>query len=209
MRGVVTCRSSVFLLQLTVCAAVLAGCGQSKCDPGCSRERTEAGDGGSSRKDAGPMVDLDEPLPDAGVLPYACEAGVMDGVTKRYAALEPGGVIPIGGTGQAGLVARLALRCTPLADAPPLEMARVDLLLVNPFTGITAPRKSRPRNHDLFCDSDGVCELVPILVEISHLTDEVEALEGLPVRVDVRVQAIAGDEALLGHARSHGLFQRQ
>ena len=201
-------RVRAFLLQLTACASLLAGCdADSKCDPGCERARGEARerDGGG---DAGPKVDLNEPLPDAGALPYACEVGVMDGVTKQFAQLEPGGTIPIGGTGQAGLTARLALRCAPQTESAPLEMGNVDLLLVNPFTGIMAPRRSRPRNHDLVCDSDGVCDLVPILVEISHLTDKLPELEGLPVRVDMRVRAISGDDVLIGQARSHGVFQR-
>ena len=193
------------LLQLTVSAAALAACQDSKCDPGCAQPAPDAGD--EPPIDAAPMVQLDEPLPDAGSLPYGCEVGVMDGVSKQSAALSPGDDIPIGGTGQAGLTARLALRCTPLADSPPLEMASVDLLLINPFTAITAPRKPRPRGYDLVCDSDAVCDLVPILVEISHLA-KLPELEGLPVRVDVSVRAVADDSQLLGQARSHGVFRR-
>jgi hypothetical protein len=132
----------------------------------------------------------------------------MDGVNKRFAELEPGGPIPIGGTGQAGLTARLALRCTPLGESPPLEMASVDLLLINPFTAITAPRKPRPRNYDMVCAEDGVCDLVPILVEISHLAERVEDLEGLPIRVDVVVRDVVDPSVRLGQARSHGVFRR-
>jgi hypothetical protein len=201
------------LIQLTVCVLALAGCADSKCEPGCEKERdagdSDAAPGGPPHidKDAAPMEPLDEPPPDAGTLPYACEVGVMDGVTRQYATLLPGETIPIGGTGQAGLVARLALRCTPLADSPPLDMAEVDLLLVNPFTAITAPRKSRPRNYDLACGEDGACDVIPILVEISHLA-KLPELEGLPVRVDVIVRATLDDSMLRGPARSHGVFRR-
>ena len=195
------------LLQLTVSAAAPAACEHSKCEPGCAQPEPDAGDEPPIDRDAAPMVALDEPLPDAGSLPYGCEVGVMDGVSKQYATLSPGDDIPIGGTGQAGLTARLALRCTPLAGSPPLDMASVDLLLINPFTAITAPRTPRPRGYDLVCDSDGACDLVPILVEISHLA-KLPELEGLPVRVDVSVRAVADDSQLLGQARSHGVFRR-
>jgi hypothetical protein len=194
------------LLQLTA-AALLAGCESDSCGARCDAPERDAGSDASSGKDAGPMVALDEPLPDAGVLPYDCRVGVMDGLDKRFEELAAGGTIPIGGTGQAGLTARLALRCVPLADSPALDMASVDLLLVNPFTAITAPRKSRPRGYDMTCDADGVCDVVPILVEISHLA-KLPELEGLAVRVDVNVRPVTDATVLLGQARSHGVFQR-
>jgi hypothetical protein len=86
-------------------------------------------------------------------------------------------------------------------------MASIDLLLVNPFTAITAPRKSRPRGYDMVCDTDAVCDAVPLLVEISHLA-KLPELEGLPVRVDVKVRPVTDAAVLLGQARSHGVFQR-
>jgi hypothetical protein len=192
---------------LIAAAAVLAtGCDSDRCDARCDADERDAGKDGSG-EDAGPMVALDEPLPDAGMLPYDCRVGVMDGVNKQYAELDPGGTIPIGGTGQAGLTARLAVRCVPLGDSPALDMASVDLLLTNPFTAITAPRKSRPRGYDMTCDADGVCDVVPILVEISHLA-KLPELEGLAVRVDVKVRPVTDATLLLGQARGHGVFQR-
>lgn len=196
------------LLVVLSCAVAAGACGDD------DDALADAGDGkgGTGPQhvdlDATLMIDLEEPLPDAGTLPYDCRAGVMDSVDRNFLELEPGGIIPIGGTGQAGLVARLALRCTPNDEQPELDMASVDLLLINPFTGITAPRKPRPRGYDLTCRDDGGCEAVPILVEISHLA-KLPELEGLPVRVDIAVRPLADDTVLLGQARSHGVFQRQ
>jgi hypothetical protein len=168
-----------------------------------------AGSGGAPDVDldGGYQIDLEEPLADAGTLPYACVIGVMDGVEKRFAELEPGGAIPIGGTGQAGLTARLAVRCTPSGDQPMLDMASIDLLLTNPFTAITAPRVARPRGYNMTCGDDGACVAVPILVEISHLA-KLPQLEGLPIRVDLSVRSLA-DDTLLGIDRNHGVFERQ
>jgi hypothetical protein len=202
---------ALLAVQLLAGAAALAGCDSDSCDGKCATPERDAGDRPSdpdaAARDGGKMIALDEPLPDAGSLPYDCRVGVMDGVEKRYEELAPGGTIPIGGTGQAGLTARLALRCVPLDDSPALAMASIDLLLINPFTAVMAPRKSRPRGYDLVCDAEAVCDVVPILVEISHLT-KLPELEGLSVRVDVNVRPVTDAGVLLGQARSHGVFQR-
>jgi len=199
-------RRALFV-QLTVAALLLGGCDDAVEGTPSKRDGGAGSDGSEPERDAGPMVELDEPLPDAGSLPYDCSVGVMDGVEKRYRELAPGETIPIGGTGQAGLTARLALRCTPLGDSPALDMASIDLLLINPFTAITAPRKARARGYDMSCDDDGVCDAVPILVEISHLA-KLPELEGLTVRVDVEVRPVTDATVLLGQARSYGVFQR-
>ena len=87
-------------------------------------------------------------------------------------------------------------------------MASIDLLLTNPFTGITAPRMARPRGYGMSCDDANACVAVPILVEISHLA-KLPQLEGLPIRVDVSVRPVTGEDMLLGIDRNHGVFQRQ
>ena len=204
-------RARALQLTVTLLIALAAflpiGChGDDDDDP---HDAATGGSGGTPDidLDGGYKVDLEEPLADAGTLPYACTIGVMDGVEKRFAPLEPGGAIPIGGTGQAGLTARLAVRCTPSGDQPALDMASIDLLLTNPFTAITAPRMARPRGYNMTCDDDGACVAVPILVEISHLA-KLPQLEGLPVRVDVSVRSLA-DDTLLGIDRNHGVFERQ
>jgi hypothetical protein len=195
------------LLQLTVALLLVAGCDDEPERTPSTRDGSQEQDGSQPERDAGPLIALDEPLPDAGSLPYDCSVGVMDGVEKRYRELAPGETIPIGGTGQAGLTARLALRCSPLGDSPALDMASIDLLLINPFTAITAPRKARARGYDMICDDDDVCDAVPILVEISHLA-KLPELEGLTVRVDVTVRPVTDPTVLLGQARSYGVFQR-
>jgi len=158
--------------------------------------------------DAAQRVDLDEPL-DAGSLDYDCEIGVDVGGEDddRYGTLAPGGEIPITGSGQAGLVALLGLRCAAsdasVDEAPLAESAEVELVLTNPFTAITAPREPKPLPSPLYCAKEGGCEAVPIRIEISHLA-KLPQLEGLPVRVDARV--LSSDGELLGRARSHGVF---
>jgi hypothetical protein len=100
------------------------------------------------------------------------------------------------------------VRCTPNDEEPALDMASIDLLLTNPFTGITAPRMARPRGYGMSCDDANACVAVPILVEISHLA-KLPQLEGLPMRVDVSVRPVTGEDMLLGIDRNHGVFQRQ
>lgn len=153
--------------------------------------------------DGSVVVDPDEPL-DASGLRYDCVIGVADSSDDpAFRALEPGGAIPIGGQGQAGLVARMALRCAPASDVEPaLSEADVELVLTNVFTAVLAPREPEPMRSTLSCQEQS-CELAPITIEISHLA-KLPELEGLTVRVDLRVLSSLGE--LLGRARSHGVL---
>jgi hypothetical protein len=168
----------------------------------------ESGRGGGSRgPDAAVLIDVDEPLPlDAGSLRYACVIGVSEGAARgdggTYVALDPGGAIPMGGVGQAGLTAKLAYRCTPASDADPaLEEADVELILTNVFSAVTAPREPEPVPSSLSCE-DVRCDGA-VQVEITHLA-KLPELEGLKLRVDLRVQSADGE--LLGLDRSHGVL---
>ncbi len=155
---------------------------------------------------ASAAVDPEEPL-DVSDLPYRCEAGVVDAVTGlAYATLEPGGDIPIGGTGQAGLTARLALQLQAEPDEE-LPEVLVTLLLTNVLDGTDGDSKLADTPQRLACQ-DGTCELAPVLVEISHLA-KLPELEDLVVRVDATVRDAGDADRVLCRARNHGVLVRQ
>jgi hypothetical protein len=165
-----------------------------------------AADGAASPAltDGGFVVDPEEPLDTSGE-PYACSAGVLDVTTGvDFAELEPGGGIPIGGTGQAGLTARMALRMQ--ADSDPGE-TMVELILTNVLDGTQGESVLADRPVVLDCGADGFCYVVPVLVEISHLA-KLPELEGLPIRVDVTVREAGDSERVLCRARNHGVLER-
>ncbi len=94
-------------------------------------------------------------------------------------------VIPIGGIGQAGLTARLALRTW---SEEPVRDAYVRITLVN----FSDPERDPAPNNGpgvvrrFDCREDGWCYLVPILVEISHL-NRLPELEGTVVTFSAEV----------------------
>jgi hypothetical protein len=185
--------------------------GASACFGGTTGDAIDAGhDGGrEGHSDAAP-----EPMPrppfDAGNAPYEVELGTpgADG-GSGFHALSEGGGIPIGGTGQAGLTARLALRLR-VADAPdggaPLERALVHLSLFNAFTGVEAPSKPWDVPDELICDGD-VCDQPLVLVEISHLA-KLPELPGLPVWIEVSVLDADDETRVLARANGSGVLER-
>jgi hypothetical protein len=158
-----------------------------------------------SQPDAGPMLDLEESV-DASGLSYDCVIGSDaqrdPNEGPMFVALEPGGPIPIGGVGQAGLTAKLALRCTPASvHVQVLADAEVEMVLTNAFTLVVAPREPEPKAAELECN-DTVCDAA-VAIEISHLA-KLPELEGLKVRADLRV--LSTDGRLLGRDRTHGVL---
>jgi hypothetical protein len=95
--------------------------------------------------------------------------------------------VPIGGIGQAGLTARLALRTK---SEEPVRDAYVRITLVN-FSDPErdpAPNNGPGVERRFDCREDGWCYLVPILIEISHL-NRLPALEGTVVTFSAEVDS--------------------
>ena len=154
-----------------------------------------------------------EPFPDAGATPYACEVGVSDergdwAPLTASAGVSIGGSVPIGGTGQAGLVAWLALRIAGIDPADAVFHAIVQMVLVNTATGVTADNKQWLDPRTFECHGDGTCDRATVLVEISHLA-KLPELEG--TTVDVRARALDADDPtrVLCQASDVGVLARR
>jgi len=107
-------------------------------------------------------------------------SGGADGLD--FERLEPGGPVPLYTFGQGGTHALLAVRCQGFGDR-----AFVGLTITDPASGraVTAPAGQSPRL--LACQSDDICELLPLLVMTGGLVPPGEDREGL--RVVVRAEA--------------------
>jgi len=159
-------------------------------------------DGTSADDDGGaPASQCKPPVLEGKVWPHSIEIGVVDASGLGFAPLEPGGTIPIGGTGQAGLTAWMALR----ADNT-LQRAIVELTLTNVETGEPAPSKPWGKPQDFSCTKEA-CVLAPVFVEISHLT-KLPQLEGLCVTASAAV-VDPDDQRVLARDATSGRFARQ
>lgn len=184
----------------TATLLVLAACDAGAVPPAPSdSSQPPSGDGSV-------IVELDEPF-DASGLRQHCAIGSDAGSEldePSYVLLEPGGPIPIGGVGQAGLTAKLAFRCTPASeDERSLADVKVyaELILTNAFTKVVAPREPEPVGVSIACLGETCDGAFPI--EISHLA-KLPELEGLKVRADLRVLSSEGE--LVGRDRTHGVL---
>ncbi|MDH5672180.1 MAG: hypothetical protein OEZ06_08525 [Myxococcales bacterium] len=149
-----------------------------------------------------------EPPPLMAEGDYDCLVGIADPLTTiDYQPLEAGGPIPIGGTGQAGLTAKLALRISHPEGQVALEAAIIDLVLTHIDNGATAPSKPWQTPVRLFCLDDGSCFRAPIEVEITHLT-KLPELEGSRVIVDARVYDADDPTRVLCNARGSGVLEQ-
>lgn len=158
--------------------------------------------------DAGPLDVSDFAPLDGSGQNYTCEIGVADPEDEtRYLELAPGGEIPIGGSGQAGLTARMAVRVVPLDGAPALDRAYVELRLTNLDSGVIADSKPRREVVELSCGSDGICDRAPVYIEISHVA-KLPELEGLAVGIVGDVRSADDAEVTLARARTYGVLQR-
>ncbi len=176
---------------------------------------TEATDGGEETTEGGPQeTDVPEvactetpqgaePLPSASG-PLEVELGARDSETGiDFLPLDENCSIPIGGLGQAGLTARLALRTR---SDEPLRDAYAVVTLVNFADPEREPAPNNgpgvPRRFD--CRQDGWCYLVPLLIEISHL-NRLPDLEGTVVTFSAEVTSV-DDSAISGSSFGWGRF---
>lgn len=133
------------------------------------------------------------------------EIGVADfDDTFGFGDFQAGEGIPIGGIGQAGLTARLAVRIRDSAEWD-LSEGFVRMELVNVAD---ANREPGIREFDvadeLRCE-DGWCYPTPIRVEISHM-NKLPELEGTLVSIAASFVATA-DDSLTGSVFSYGYFE--
>jgi hypothetical protein len=203
------------VVRLLLASALLGGCGVGDPDAGPqdppAADMVDAGPSPSlpdtGPRDAGlPWPDV-APLPDEDT-PYDVEIGITDPDTGAdYLPLSPGGDIPIGGVGQAGLTARLAVRVNLPAEEAALPEATIDLVVTNVESGVTGENRTFGAPMALRCDDDGACDAAPVLVEITHLA-KLPELEGLRVQVDVVVRGADGGEPVLARDRRRGVLQQ-
>jgi hypothetical protein len=158
-----------------------------------------------------------ETLPDScleappGVDPFAggqrdleVEVGARDPETGiDFLPFGSGCGIPIGGVGQAGLTARLAVRVRGRDE--PVQRAKVQVTLINYQDPDRDPAPSNGRDVvvTLNCQDDGWCYQVPLLVEISHLA-RLPELEGTLVTFEARVEQES--TGLVGEQQGWGMF---
>lgn len=119
------------------------------------------------------------------------DIGLTSGVDGLdFAALEPGGEVPLYTFGQGGTHALLAVRCSGLG-----KRAFVDVSITNLGTGdeVTAGSTESPRL--LLCRDERVCDLLPLLVMTGGLVDPGTERNGLPVRVKADARNLAGAAA--------------
>ncbi len=176
---------------------------------------TEATDGGEETTESGPQeTDVPdvtcgetpegaEPLPGASG-PLQVELGARDPETGiDFLPLGENCSIPIGGLGQAGLTARLALRTR---SDEPVRDAYAVVTLVNFADPEREPAPNNgpgvPRRFD--CRQDGWCYLVPLLIEISHL-NRLPDLEGTVVTFSAEVTSV-DDSTMSGSSYGWGRF---
>lgn len=167
---------------------------------------TDAGRADASVADSGRVTDR-APFPDAGPTPYRCEIGISD-ARGDWAPLAPGGGIPIGGSGQAGLTAQLALRVSDLDPAEAALSAVIQLVLENVATGVTADSSPWELAVNFECAGAGSCDRAPVLVEVSHLA-KLPELEGTEVDVRARVLDEVDPSAVFCQASRRGVLQRR
>lgn len=135
---------------------------------------------------------------------FVVEIGVPDAETESaYFPFTSDCIVPIAGVGQAGLLARLAVRTT--AD---LSEALVELRITNPADTERIPGVNNDAEtlRALGCADDGYCYAVPIRVEITHL-NRLPELEGTLVALDAHVTDPDSDD--FGTAHAWGVFERR
>lgn len=192
------------LLSAIACSSVLAGCGDSAAPETLDASAPRSGDAG--HVDAGRVTDR-APFPDAGATPFTCTLGVADDV-GAWAPLAPGGEVPIGGSGQAGLTAQLAVRIEGDEITGNAWSAVLRLVLENVATGVTADAKPWDLAVTFECAEGGICDRAPVLVEVSHLA-KLPELEGTSVEVRVQVVDADAPARVLCQASERGVLARR
>jgi hypothetical protein len=108
-----------------------------------------------------------------------------------FVRLEEGDTIQLQSFGQGGTHALLAVRCIGLGTG----RYYVTVWMENLETGfqVSVPPPARPR--PLACHSDGVCDLVPLLVMTGGLAEAGADLDGTEVEVTAECRNEDGEEA--------------
>jgi hypothetical protein len=120
----------------------------------------------------------DEPSPDG---PIAVDVGLPAGADGlEFVRLEPGGSVPLQTFGQGGTHALLAVRTTGLG-----HRAFIGVSIENVATGDTVSAPAGPSPRLLLCRTEGVCDLLPLLVMTGGLVPPGSDRNGLVVRIHV------------------------
>jgi hypothetical protein len=133
-----------------------------------------SGDGGG--------VPSDEIWADVGL------PGGTDGL--EFVQLEPGGSVPLQTFGQGGTHALLAVRTNGLGNR-----AFIGVSIENIATGDTVSAPAGPSPRLLLCRTEGVCDLLPLLVMTGGLVPPGTDRDGLAVRIHVDASNPAGSAA--------------
>jgi len=151
-----------------------------------------------------------EEQPSATATQLDCEVGVIDAITGlSFEVLKAGGTIPIGGTGQAGLTAKLAVRIADPSGVLADEQAIVAIVLSNTLNDETARSKPWGVPSPLECGSEAaICYALPVLVEISHLA-KLPELEGLCVQVETEIIDSVDATTVLARCDNAGRLDRR
>jgi hypothetical protein len=139
------------------------------------------------RPDAGAVPCFDD-HPDVPLAPPSgarkLELGAADEATETlFVPFGRDCVVPIDGVGQAGLLARLALRVRGRVPSARVEARIYNALDLERRPGIN---HDKDEERTLSCPGDGFCYAVPVLVEISHL-NRLPELEGTRLWLQILV----------------------
>jgi hypothetical protein len=107
-----------------------------------------------------------------------------------FAPLEPGAELRLQTFGQGGTHVFLGVRCIGFGTR-----AYVTIRLRNLSSGIEITSPAPPRPQLLYCNDEGVCDLVPMTVMTGGLTEMTEERDGLRIEVAAEVHNDAGAQA--------------
>jgi hypothetical protein len=148
---------------------------------GCASKHGDAGDaaGGQGGEAGAPSVTATVEL---GV------PGGPDGLD--FLPLADGAVLNLQTFGQGGTHVIVGVRCTGFGSR-----AFVSAIMHNDVTGVEVGEPAPARPQLLYCDDQGVCDLVPYLVHASGIAATDAEKEGLHVRITATVKSANGLEA--------------
>jgi hypothetical protein len=132
----------------------------------------------------------------AGAAETSAELGVpggSDGLT--FVPLEDGATLKLQTFGQGGVHVLVGVRCAGFGNR-----AFVSGSLTDPQTGKRTEEPEPARPQLLYCDDQGLCDLVPYLVHATGLTPTFEEMDGLEVTLSASVRSETG--ALADASRS-------
>jgi len=144
---------------------------------------------------AGSLSCCASPDPGHGGEDTTDEASVVLGVPSGddgldFAPLDDGAELRLQSFGQGGTHVFLGVRCVGFGTR-----AYVTIRLENLTTGVEITSPAPPRPQLLYCNDEGVCELVPMTVMTGGLTDATEERDGLRIEVGAEVHNDDGARA--------------